>query len=269
MAPKVVSNRNVVDLDDEDSIGSAGSVGKVVSVAKRQAASSRRSYEETPHCPHCRGRMHMNLPVSTVNFECLWRQYNLTTHVIESPEERLPAFNADDMEPFNEWIKTRSRSRKHPLTYGKMDAPDGGAATYAMAKAASKSDEDTAATTAKDAQARKANKKTAEVIPAKTPKSKPAEAAAPTPIKRPKPVAVEPPKKSSKNSSFSVAEMSIDVDDEDETPASVTKLKPRNGVRPAPASQVRSKETAKQTKPTAPAPAKSSGRRSAALAGVK
>lgn len=135
--------KNVVDLDNEDSVGAVGIVGKVVSATSRnKTGATRPAFEDTPHCPHCGGRMHMNLPGATVNFECLWRQFSVSNGSMSSPADRLPNFTAENFLPDSEmgqWVQARTRSRKAPLSYGKMDVAGGGPATYAAARTAGKS----------------------------------------------------------------------------------------------------------------------------------
>lgn len=136
----------VADLDVEDSLGMVGAVGKVVpAVSKRKTGGSRPSYDDAAHCPHCTGRMHMNLPAATINFECLWRQFALAKGLIKSPDERLPIFAAGDLAEMAEWSETRTRSRKNPLAYGKMSAASGAATSYAALKSATKTVDEVAA----------------------------------------------------------------------------------------------------------------------------
>lgn len=291
MAPKAVAQMaNVVDLNDEGSLGAAGSVGKVVSVARRQATGARREFDEAPKCPHCGGRMHMNLPIASTNFECLWRQYNMATGGMTDPSDRFPAFTVTDIDPLNEWIKVRSRSRKlGPLTYGKMESA-GGAATYAMAKAAAKSDEDVDPKAA--AAAAKATKiKTgaaAATIPTKAPSKK---AAVPLPTKE------VPPTKSARaavktastkpslvngklatpvngkavksKKEFDLNSMELDDDEPVATVPAKRRATPRNGTQTAPVSQGKSAVPAKAARTATPTPAKTGGKRAAALAGIK
>lgn len=140
--PKAVANSSsVVDLDAEESLGMAGSIGKVVSIQKRQQGGTRRSYDDAVQCPHCQGRLHMNLAAATINFECLWRQFCLATNLMEKPDERLPVFTVAHIEPLNEWAAKRARSRSNPLGYGKMTADGSPPATYAGVKVASKSED--------------------------------------------------------------------------------------------------------------------------------
>lgn len=280
MAKAKIESARLVDLDDEESIGSAGMAGKVVSVQKRQAASSRRSYDEAPHCPHCGGRLHMNLPVATVNFECLWRQYNVETGGMSNPDERLPAFTASDMDPFNEWIKARSRSRKKPLTYGKMDSAGGAAATYAMAKAASTSEEDKAAAkeAAKAAKAIKTGAKTG-TLKAEKPVGKSASATKSSPAasektgatkssstkSTPKPArtAAKPDTNGKGVKDFNLSEMSLDLDDEPE----VVTEKPAS--KRAVARSAKVVETSVKTPVKTPKKVANAAKRQSALAAVK
>lgn len=268
MAARVKNVSTLVDLDDEEAIGTAGAAGKVVSVARRQATGARRSYEDAPHCPHCNGRMHMNLPAGTINHECLWRQYSLETGAIATPDERVPVFTAEANDSFNDWIKARSRSRKKPLTYGKMESAGGGASTYAAMKAvAAAADPATTKKAAKEAAAattaKKSSKKgaAAATIPVQAPKGKsktksvateapPAvkksgkklppvvSKTASAPTKRPKPVAV-----------------SSDGMDELESISYDAPTKPKKLKTPAPLA-----------KPTGPKTAKNKGKRVAAMA---
>jgi len=142
-----IEGTTVVDLDVEDSVGSQGTFGKVVPVAaKVNEPRKRKEATEHPPCPHCGGKMHWNQAGATINFECLWRQYCMATSRMDDPNDRLPVFEEADLEGFTEWKNTRKKSRKNPLTYGKMAAATGEVATYSAlrAKQRAESAEDTA-----------------------------------------------------------------------------------------------------------------------------
>lgn len=133
-----IQSATVVDLDKEDSIGEVGTMGKVVPAqSNRRTGVSRKDPSEHPACPHCGGKMHWNQAAATINFECLWRQYNLSTGAITDPNERLPVFTDDDLNGLMDWAVIKRRSRKNPLRYGKMEAPGGGFSSYSAMKAAS------------------------------------------------------------------------------------------------------------------------------------
>lgn len=222
--PKVTTqSSSVVDLDVEESIGMAGEKGKVVSIQKRQQGGTRRSYEDAPLCPHCQGRLHMNLAAATINFECLWRQFCMASGRMEKPEERLPVFTVTDIEPLNEWAASRARSRKSPLGYGKMTVEGAPPATYAGVKVASKKSEDD------DGDVKKLAKKSARevmkqpvapVAPTKSKKTKAAPEPEPVkPIKSKKSSGAakvsdikRKPVKSTPPASFNINEMELDVE---------------------------------------------------------
>lgn len=127
----------VVDLDSEESIGQIGEVGKVVPATSRNKTGvTRKDPTEHPPCPHCGGKMHWNQAGATVNFECMWRQYCLAQGTMSAPNDRLPIFTDEDMDGFVEWKNTRKRSRKNPLSYGRMPS-EKGFGTYSAMKAAS------------------------------------------------------------------------------------------------------------------------------------
>lgn len=82
-------------------------------------------------CPHCGGRMHMNLPAATVNFECFMRQWYVDTGVITDPiNQRLPLWGLDDLKNAVAWAESLAR----PITYGKMESAAGGSGTYASTR---------------------------------------------------------------------------------------------------------------------------------------
>jgi hypothetical protein len=78
-------------------------------------------------CPHCGGRLHMNLTAAAINAECLTRQYALDTGIMTDPMGRLPVLTLEMMGDINDWGMTLAE----PPKYGKMESGAGGAATYA------------------------------------------------------------------------------------------------------------------------------------------
>jgi hypothetical protein len=78
-------------------------------------------------CPHCGGRLHMNLTAAAINAECLTRQYALDTGIMTDPMGRLPVLTLEMMGDINAWGKALA----DPPKYGKMESGAGGAATYA------------------------------------------------------------------------------------------------------------------------------------------
>jgi hypothetical protein len=102
-----------------------GAAAPVRSSAPRKAAA------DIVPCPHCKGRMHMNLPAATVNFECFMRQYWTDTGVITDPlSQRLPVWTVEDLENAIAWSKTLAT----PITYGKMESAAGGSGTYSSTR---------------------------------------------------------------------------------------------------------------------------------------
>lgn len=96
-----------------------------------RSAGRKKDPDDIVPCPHCKGRMHMNLPTGTVNFECFMRQFWTDIGVITDPLlQRLPVWTVDDLEHAVAWSKTLAT----PITYGKMESAAGGAGTYAAAK---------------------------------------------------------------------------------------------------------------------------------------
>lgn len=139
--PRGKQGTTVVDLDNADSIGEVGLQGKVVpATSTRKTGVTRKDPSEHPPCPHCGGKMHWNAAAASVNHECMWRQYCLANKMMEAPNDRLPVYTADDTMPLAEWVVARRRSRKNPLTYGKMEASGGGYATYSAKRAAEAKD---------------------------------------------------------------------------------------------------------------------------------
>lgn len=224
----IVPKKNVnvlVDLDEEDSIGSMGAVGKVVPVKQqRKTGTGRLSYDDALKCPHCTGRMHMNLPSATINFECMFRQFCLATGKIETPDDRLPPFTHEMLPEFDEWATTRSRSRKKPLSYGKMEATGGAPTTYAAMRSASKSVDDVAGEV--DVKPRKRAAKSSTVIPAAEPvKGKAGKV------------------KASKSKDFSLADSNLELDDDEPVARASTKIKKQ---KPAPIVQIEQRRKGKQ-----------------------
>ncbi len=62
----------------------------------------RKRPDEHPPCPHCGGRAHFSIGGSNINFECLWRQYNVEMGE-HDPNDRMPRFTLDYMENFANW----------------------------------------------------------------------------------------------------------------------------------------------------------------------
>ena len=79
-----------------------------------------------PLCPHCNGRLHTNMPAYLQNLECAARQYGVDTKLMTDPFGRVPLATLADIKDVLAWSETLAT----PITYGKMEAPTGGAGTY-------------------------------------------------------------------------------------------------------------------------------------------
>jgi hypothetical protein len=108
-----------------------GSVTITTGAAPVRSSAPRKAAADIIPCPHCQGRMHMNLPAATVNFECFMRQYWTDTGAITDPlTQRLPVWTIDDLKNAVAWSETLST----PITYGKMESAAGGSGTYASTR---------------------------------------------------------------------------------------------------------------------------------------
>lgn len=107
--------------------GGASGGGSVTYSRSTGAGTKRAPASAGPACPHCSGRLHMNLTAAAVNAECLTRQYSLDTGAMTDPYGRLPVLTLEMMGEIVEWAKTLAS----PPTYGKMESAAGGASTYA------------------------------------------------------------------------------------------------------------------------------------------
>lgn len=242
-APK--QHGTTVDLDSEESIGVVGEAGKVVpATSKNRTGVTRKDPTEHPPCPHCGGKMHWNQAAATINFECMWRQYALAKGLMNDPNERLPVFTDEDLTDFVEWRDTRKRSRKNPLTYGKMPS-DKGYGTYSAMKAAESKDLKSATEMAADVEVpKKKGKKAAKEEPtipvkaSKPGKAKKNGAAHIEEVELPVTVKVRPsksgkPKKvkaAPADDVFDLDELDLDIE-----PAPVKSKKSKGGVATAPA----------------------------------
>lgn len=93
---------------------------------------SRKKPEEREPCPFCGGPMHFNDAGAKTNFECLYRQFLLSSGTITDPlRDRLPVATHVDIVEMGDWIEgVVATSPVGTLKYGKMEAASG-ASTFA------------------------------------------------------------------------------------------------------------------------------------------
>lgn len=114
----------------EHSCGGAVTISTGAGASVRSGGRKKDPADIVP-CPHCKGRMHMNLPAATVNFECFMRQYWTDVGVITDPlNQRLPVWALKDLKDATTWADDLAT----PILYGKMESAAGGSGTYASVR---------------------------------------------------------------------------------------------------------------------------------------
>lgn len=118
-------------MDQHGCPNAAGHSAPVITTVTTRSTGPRKPVTAHPPCPHCAGRIHWNNGQAIVNFECMYRQYLLSTGEIGDPSARLPVLTATKLKSLGDWVDEQAATGT--FEYGTM-ASSGGGATYSAAR---------------------------------------------------------------------------------------------------------------------------------------
>lgn len=117
-------------MDTHGCPGSSSAAG-ATTIVRTRSTGPRKKATDHPACPFCGGRVHWNNGQSTINHDCMYKQYLMDKGLIATPYDRLPIFTAQTWIEATDWIKDRVAAGD--FQYGNMASAAGGA-TYSARK---------------------------------------------------------------------------------------------------------------------------------------